>query len=155
MTVEQEIVSAERQILVWHRSSEASRRLASIPGIGPIIATALIASVADPSMFRSGREMAAWIGLVPKQNSTGGKVRLGRISKQGDKYLRWLLVAGAMAVIRHGRKTDFAARPWLADLVARKPAKVAAVAVANRIARTAWVLMAQGGTYRPPAITAA
>ncbi len=155
MTVEQEIATSERQILVWHRSNEASRRLASIPGIGPIIATALIASVADPSIFRSGREMAAWIGLVPRQNSTGGKERLGRISKQGDKYLRWLLVAGAMAVIRHGRKTDFAARPWLADLVARKPAKVAAVAVANRIARTAWVLMARGGTYRPPAITAA
>ena len=154
MTVEQEIATSERQILVWHRSNEASRRLASIPGIGPIIATALIASVADPSIFRSGREMAAWIGLVPKQNSTGGKERLGRISKQGDKYLRWLLVAGAMAVIRHGRKTGFAARPWLADLVEHKPTKVAAVALANRIARTAWVLLARGGTYRQPRITA-
>jgi transposase len=153
MSVEQEIASAERQILVWHRSNEASRRLASIPGIGPIIATALIASVADPSIFRSGREMAAWIGLVPKQNSTGGKERLGRISKQGDKYLRWLLVAGAMAVIRHGRKTGFAAQPWLANLAQRKPAKVAAVALANRIARTAWVLLARGGTYRQPALT--
>jgi transposase len=154
MTVEQEIASAERRILVWHRSNEASRRLESIPGIGPIIATALIASVADPSIFKSGPEMAAWIGLVPKQNSTGGKERMGHISKQGDKYLRWLLVAGAMAVIRHGRKTGFAARPWLADLVEHKPAKVAAVALANRIARTAWVLLARGGTYRPPAITA-
>lgn len=154
MTVDQEIVTSDRQILVWHRSNEASRRLESIPGIGPIIATALIASVADPSIFKSGREMAAWIGLVPKQNSTGGKERLGRISKQGDKYLRWLLVAGAMAVIRHGRKTDFAARPWLADLVKHKPAKVAAVALANRIARTAWVLLARGGTYRPPAMSA-
>jgi len=150
MTVEQEAASAEREILVWHRSNEASRRLESIPGIGPIIATALIASVADPSIFKSGREMAAWIGLVPKQNSTGGKQRLGRISKQGDHYLRWLLVAGAMAVIRHGRKTNFAARPWLADLVERKPPKVAAVALANRAARTAWVLMAKGGTYRQP-----
>jgi transposase len=154
MTLEQEIASAERQILVWHRSNEASRRLTSIPGIGPIIATALIASVADPSIFRSGREMAAWIGLVPKQNSTGGKERLGRISKQGDKYLRWLLVAGAMAVIRHGRKTGFVARPWLADLVEHKPAKVAAVALANRIARTAWVLLARGGTYHQPRISA-
>ena len=154
MTVEQEIALAERQILVWHRSNEASRRLESIPGIGPIIATALIASAADPSVFKSGREMAAWIGLVPKQNSTGGKERLGRISKQGDHYLRWLLVAGAMAVIRHGRKTDFATRPWLANLVERKPAKVAAVALANRIARTAWVLLAKGGTYQQPRITA-
>ena len=154
MTVEQEIASAERQILVWHRSNEASRRLESIPGTGPIIATALIASVADPSIFKSGREMAAWIGLVPKQNSTGGKERLGRISKQGDHYLRWMLVAGAMAVIRHGRKTDFASRPWLADLVGRKPTKVAAVALANRIARTAWVLMAKGGTYCQPGMRA-
>ena len=154
MTVEQEIASAERQILAWHRSNEASRRLESIPGIGPIIATALIASAADPSVFKSGRAMAAWIGLVPKQNSTGGKERLRRISKQGDHYLRWLLVAGAMAVIRHARKTDFATRPWLADLVRRKPAKVAAVALANRIARTAWVLLAKGGTYQQPRITA-
>ena len=155
MTVEQEIASAEREILVWHRSNEASRRLASIPGIGPITATALAASVTEPSLFKSGRALAAWIGLVPKQSSTGGKERMGRISKQGDHYLRWLLVAGAMAVIRHGRKTDFAARPWLGDLVARKPVKVAAVALANRTARTAWVVLAKGETYRPPATTAA
>lgn len=155
MSVEQEIASAERQILVWHRSNEASRRLASIPGIGPIIATALIASVADPSTFKSGREIAAWIGLVPKQNSTGGKERLGRISKQGDKYLRWLLVAGAMAVIRQGRKTNFAGQPWLARLVGERPTKVAAVALANRNARTAWALLMRGEAYcRPAAIPA-
>jgi transposase len=153
MTVEQEIGAGERQILLWHRSNEASRRLESIPGIGPLIATALVGSVADPSIFKSGREMAAWIGLVPKQNSTGGKARLGRISKQGDHYLRWLLVAGAMAVIRHGRKTNFVARPWLAHLVEGKPTKVAAVALANRTARTAWVLLAKGGTYHQPALT--
>ena len=150
-----EIAAAQQHIHAWHRSNEASRRLASIPGIGPMIATALVASVADPSVFKSGRELAAWIGLVPQQNSTGGKERLGRISKQGDRYLRWLLVAGAMAVIRHGRKTNFATRPWLADLVERKPTKVAAVALANRIARTAWVLLATGGTYRQPGMTAA
>ncbi len=155
MTVAQEIASAQQHIHAWHRSNEASRRLASIPGIEPIIATALVASVADPSVFKSGRELAAWIGLLPQQNSTGGKERLGRISKQGDRYLRWLLVAGAMAVIRHGRKTNFATRPWLADLVERKPTKVAAVALANRIARTAWVLLVTGGTYRPPGMTAA
>ncbi len=151
MTVEQEIASAEQQILVWHRSNEASRQLASIPGIGPVVATALIASVADPSIFRSGREMAAWIGLVPKQNSTGGKERMGRISKQGDKYLRWLLVTGAMSVIRHGRKTNFENNPWLTSLMHRKPTKVAAVALANKIARTAWVVLANGEAYRHPA----
>ncbi len=151
MTVQHEIACAERRILAWHRSSAASRHLESIPGIGPMIATALVASVSDPSIFRSGRELAAWIGLVPKQNSTGGKQRMGRISKQGDQYLRWLLVAGAMSVIRHGRKTNFEKNPWLADLVHRKPAKVAAVALANKNARTAWALLANGEVYRQPA----
>jgi transposase len=106
--------------------------------------------VTDPSIFKSGRGMAAWIGLVPRQNSTGGKERLGRISKQGDQYLRWLLVAGAMSVIRHAKRrgtTD----PWLAQLIARKPTKVAAVALANKMARIAWVLLRHGGTYRKPA----
>ena len=148
MNLEPEIAAAEQHIHAWHRSSEDSRRLESIPGIGPIIATALVASVADPSVFKSGRELAAWIGLVPKQNSTGGKERLGRISKQGDRYLRWLLVAGAMSVIRHGRRTNFENNPWLADLMRRKPAKVAAVALANKNARTAWALLANGETYR-------
>ena len=121
---------------------------ATIPGIGPIIATALTASVTDPTVFKSGRELAAWIGLVPRQNSTGGKARLGRISKQGDTYLRWLLVAGAMAVIRHGRSSNYAKTPWLADLVAHKPTKVVAVALANKMARTAWALLDTGEGYR-------
>ncbi len=151
MTVSEEIRETERQILLWHRSNAASRRLATIPGIGPITATALVASVTDPAVFTSGRDLAAWIGLVPKQNSTGGKARLGRISKQGDPYLRWLLVAGAMAVIRQGRKTDFAKMPWLADLTARKPTKVAAVALANKTARMAWALLVNGKIYRRPA----
>jgi transposase len=150
MTVEHEIAIGERRILRWHRDSQTSRRLASIPGIGPIIATALTASVTDPAVFKSGRELAAWIGLVPRQNSTGGKERMGRISKQGDPYLRWLLVAGAMAVIRQGRKTDFAKMPWLADLMARKPTKVVAVALANKTARIAWALLANDDTYRRP-----
>ncbi len=155
MLVEQEVACTELRIHAWHRSNDASRRLESIPGIGPIIATALVASVTDPSNFKSGRELAAWIGLVPRQNSTGGKERLGRISKQGDRYLRWLLVAGAMSVIRQGRKNNFAKRPWLADLVARKPTKVAAVALANRNARTAWALLVSGERYRAPTTSAA
>ena len=92
---------------------------------------------------------------MPRQTSTGGKQRLGRISKAGDHYLRWLLVAGAMTVIRHGRRTKFAKRPWLGDLVARKPTKLAAVALVNKNARTAWALLANGGNYRQPAVTAA
>ncbi len=149
--VERQAACNEHRIHAWHRSNEASRRLESIPGIGPIIATALVASVSDPSIFKSGRELAAWIGLVPKQNSTGGKQRLGRISKQGDQYLRWLLVAGAMSVIRQARKTNFESNPWLGDLEHRKPTKVAAVALANKIARTAWAVLAYGETYRQTA----
>ncbi len=155
LSLEREISAAEQRIHAWHRANEVSQRLETIPGIGPITASALAASITDPSVFRSGRELAAWIGLVPRQTSTGGKERLGRISKAGDHYLRWLLVAGAMTVIRHGRRTNFSKRPWLADLVARKPTKVAAVALANKNARTAWALLANGGTYRQPAITAA
>ena len=154
LSLQAEIGAAEQRIHAWHRASEVSRRLETIPGIGPITATALAASVTDPSVFRSGRELAAWIGLVPRQNSTGGKERLGRISKQGDHYLRWLLVAGAMAVIRQARRRD-TANPWLAKLIAHKPTKVAAVALANKIARIAWVLLQHGGTYRKSATVAA
>ncbi len=153
MSLHLEIGAAEQRIHAWHRASEVSRRLETIPGIGPITATALAASITDPSVFRSGRELAAWIGLVPRQNSTGGKDRLGRISKQGDHYLRWLLVAGAMAVIRQAKRRD-TANPWLAQLIANKPTKVAAVALANKSARIAWVLMRDGGTYRKPAAAA-
>ena len=146
-SLEREIVGAERRIYAWHRTNEESRRLETTPGIGPITASALVSSIADPSIFKSGRSMAAWIGLVPRQNSTGGKARMGRISKQGDQCLRWLLVAGAMTVIRHAKRcgtTD----PWLADIIASKPTKVAAVALANKNARIAWALLRQGGTYR-------
>ncbi len=148
LSLEREISGAERRIHAWHRTNEDSRRLETTPGIGPITASALASSITDPHVFRSGREMAAWIGLVPRQCSTGAKER--RISKQGDQYLRWLLVAGAMTVIRHAKRrgtTD----PWLADIIARKPTKVAAVALANKNARTAWALLHHGGTYRRPA----
>ncbi len=123
LSLEREIIAAEQRIHAWHRANEVSQRLESIPGIGPITASALAASITDPSLFKSGREMAAWIGLVPKQNSTGGKERLGRISKQGDQYLRWLLVAGAMTVIRHAKRRGTRNLPWLANLIFRKPTK--------------------------------
>jgi len=154
MSLQVEIGVAEQRIHAWHRASEVSQRLETIPGIGPITATALAASITDPSVFKSGRELAAWIGLVPRQSSTGGKDRLGRISKQGDHYLRWLLVAGAMTVIRHAKRRG-TANLWLAGLIANKPTKVAAVALANKIARVAWVLMRDGGTYRKPVAAAA
>jgi transposase len=145
-----EIHAAEKHIHAWHRSNEVSRRLETIPGIGPIIASALAASITDPEVFRSGRELAAWIGLVPRQNSTGGKQRLGKISKQGDRYLRWLLVAGAMSVVRHARRRGTANLPWLTNIIARKPTKVAAVALANKTARIVWALLRHGGTYQRP-----
>ncbi len=150
-----EVALLEKRIHVWHRSSESSRRLETIPGIGPITASALAASISDPHLFRNGRELAAWIGLVPRQNSTGGRERLGHISKQGDPYLRWLLVAGAMSVIRQARRRGSAKTPWLANMLATKPAKVAAVAQANKTARIAWVLLKNGGTYQGPEVAAA
>ena len=154
LSLHEEICVADKRLHVWHRSNPVSQRLATIPGVGPVTASALAASIADPSVFKSGREMAAWIGLVPRQNSTGGKQRLGKISKQGDQYLRWLLVAGAMAVIRHAKRRVATNQPWLDDLIARRPTKVVAVALANKMARMAWALLRHGGAYRQPVITA-
>jgi transposase len=151
LSLDKEIYAAEKRIHTWHRSNEVSCRLETIPGIGPIIASALAASVTDPEVFKNGRELAAWIGLVPRQTSTGGKQRLGKISKQGDQYLRWLLVAGAMSVIRHAKRRG-TNQAWLADMIARKPTKVAAVALANKITRIAWVVLMRGETYRPAAL---
>jgi transposase len=144
-----EIGSIDKRIQAWHRACEDSRRLEEIPGIGPIVATALVAEVGDWQQFRSGRNLAAWIGLVPKQHSTGGKERLGSITKQGNRYLRWLLVAGAMAVIRYARQHG-TKRAWLTRLMTRRPAKVAAVALANKIARMAWAIMARGERFTEP-----
>ena len=151
LSLHEEIAIAERRIHAWHRSSAVSRRLETIPSIGPIIASALAASITDPEVFKNGRELSAWIGLTPRQNSTGGKQRLGKISKQGDQYLRWLLVAGAMSVVLHAKRRGTTNLPWLADIIARKPTKVAAVALANKTARIVWALLRHGGTYQKPA----
>src|SRR5215470_14475185 len=145
----------DRQIMAWHRSSEASKRLDDIPGVGPALATALVASVADPKAFRSGRDFSAWIGLVPKQRSSGGKDKLGGISKQGDRYLRSLFTVGALAVIRYAKIHGTGRRPWLAALLARRPTKVAAIALANKMARMAWAMMAKAEHYKEPAALAA
>jgi len=148
------IGSIEKRIIVQHRSNEASKRLKTIPGIGILGATAIAATVADPKVFRSGRDFAAWIGIVPREDSTGGKQKLGPISKQGDRYLRRILVIGAHAVLKQVRQRP-EKYPWLTELLARKPFKVVAVALANKMARIAWALLAKGGTYRAPALTVA
>jgi len=143
-TIGSEIASIGKSILAWHRSCEPSRRLEEIPGVGPIVATALVTEIGDWKAFKSGRGLAAWIGLVPKQHTTGGKDKLGSITKQGNRYLRWLLVAGAMAVIRYAQKHGTKKRPWLGRLMERRPTKVAAVALANKMARIAWAIMTRG-----------
>ncbi len=145
-----QVHALERRLLAWHRQDQDSQRLATIPGVGIISATALAASVPDPSLFRSGREFAAFLGLVPRQNSSGGKERLGRISKMGDRYLRKLLVIGATSVIRRARTGALASAPWILSLLERRPARVVTVAMANKTARIVWAVLARREVYRVP-----
>lgn len=145
----------ERALLAWHRTNEASRRLATIPGVGVITATALVATVGDAHQFSSARQFAAWLGLVPLQHSSGGKERLGRISKRGDGYLRRLLVHGARAVLFWSKHRKQTRSPWLEGLLLRRPTNVVLVAMANKTARIVWAMLARNDVYRPGACVAA
>src|ERR1700681_1730967 len=140
-----ELKAIEAKLMAWHRANPDSRRLAQIPGVGPIGATALVMKAPDPRLFPSGRHFAAWIGLTPKDHSTAGKTRLGKITRAGDEMLRSVLVAGATAVIKEGKRGR--GSPWLLALLKRKSPKLAAVALANKIARIAWKLMVTGESY--------
>ncbi len=142
-----ELKAIEARLMAWHRANADSRRLAQIPGIGLIGATTLVMKTPDPRAFASGRHFAAWLGLTPKDHSTAGKTRLGKITRAGDEMLRSLLVAGATAVIQQMRRGRGRPSPWLVALLARKPPKLAAVALANKIARIAWKLMTTGESY--------
>lgn len=146
-TLDDQINEIERRLQVWHRNDASSRRIAEIPGVGLLTATAAIASIGDPRAFNSGRELAAWLGLVPRQSGTGGRLRLLGISKHGDTYLRTLLIHGARSVLTHSK----APPTWATKLAQRRPQNVAIVALANKIARTIWVLLARGQEYAPPA----
>jgi transposase len=151
MAVSVEIAELEQQLAGWHAKSEASRRLAAIPGLGIITATAIAATVTDAEQFSSGRRFACWLGLTPQQHSTGGKTRLGGISKQGDRYLRRLLVVGATAVMRHVQDKPTPMANWIRKLSEKKPFRVVSVALANKLARIAWVVLTRKEVYHPDA----
>ncbi len=148
-SVQGRIKALEARLTAWHRSSEASRRLAAIPGVGVITATALVATIGDAAQFRSGRQLSAWLGLVPRQHASGGKARLGRISKHGDGYIRRLLVHGARTVLRWRRAKPGARPGWTDRLLARRPTNVVLVAMANKTARVAWALLRHERIYQP------
>jgi transposase len=147
--LDQQVRELERQIIAWHRGSELSRKLEKIPGIGPLAATALVASIADPRSFKNGRQVSAWLGLVPRQNSSGGKSTLLGISKRGDVYLRTLLIHGARSVILMAKRQTENKNVWLAKLLNRRHPNIAAVALANKNVRTVWALLAHGRDFKP------
>ena len=151
--VKLQILENDRRVLALARSTELGRRLMEVPGIGPLVASALVACVPDPAMFSCGRNMSAWLGLVPRQNSSGGKERLGSVTKAGNRYLRQMLFTGAMAVVR--RAMQGTRRSWLSRLLERRAPKAAAMALANKNARIAWAMMVSGEHYREPMAIAA
>ena len=144
----EQLAEIEARLMAWHRENEASRRLAQVPGIGPIGASLLVMKTPDPRAFRSSRYFAAWMGLTPKDHSTAGKMKLGAITRAGDEALRSVLVVGAMSVIRQAKRGKGGQWAWLADLLRRKPLKLAAVALANKMARIAWKMMVTGESYQ-------
>jgi len=152
--VDEHLAMIDAQIEAWRQDSAAAQALKTIPGIGALISAALAAHVADPSVFRSGRDFAAWMGLVPRQNSSGGKDRLGRITKQGNPYLRRLLVLGATASLRWLQKRTDPLADWTRNLLLRRPARLVTVALANKMARIAWAIMMTGELFRSEARTA-
>lgn len=154
--VEDRLERLERDLMVWHRTNAVSQLLTTLPGVGPITATAMVASIGDPAHFRSARQFAAWLGLTPQPHSSGGKERLGGISKRGDGYLRKLLIHGARTVVRwRHRGVGLLTSPWLAELLQRRPVNVATVALANKNARILWAMMMRGESFRTPASIAA
>lgn len=148
------ITMLDREIKARAKADPVARRLMTVPGVGPIVATALVALAPPASTFRRGRNFAAWVGLTPRQNSSGGKERLGRISKMGDRNLRRLLILGASSAAKVAAKDPSQASPWLAGMLSRKPRMLVTVALANKITRIVWALMAHGGSYRAPAAAA-
>lgn len=152
--VNDQVLENDRRVRASARATEIGCRLMEVPGVGPVLASAIIATVPDPTTFKSGRDLAAWIGLVPRQNSSGGKEKLGGITKQGDRYLRQLLVMGALAVIRYAQRHG-TKRPWLIQLLSRRTPTIAAVALANKMARMIWAMMMTGQRYREPVVAAA
>jgi transposase len=146
--LKQELAMLDKQMISWHRTSADSQRLVTIPGVGVVTATATLAAIGDGKQFRSGREYAAWVGLVPRQHSSGGKERLGRISKQGNMYLRKLLVTGATTQLLGKRRQQAPGGIWFEALLHRKPARVATVALANKMARVIWAVLTKGEAYR-------
>jgi transposase len=147
--MQKDIVALEKEILTWHASNDVSRRLATIPGVGSLTASAIAATVGDAGQFKSGRELAAWVGLTPRQNSSGGKERLGGITRQGNAYIRRLLVLGATGQLRGERRDKAPGGGWFKELCGRKPPRVATVALANKTARVVWAVMVRGQEYRP------
>lgn len=147
--LDERIGRLDRQILAWHKADPESRRLATIPGVGPITASAIVASLAEPGAFRSGRHLAAWLGLTPRQSSSGGKQQLGGVSKMGNRYLRTLLVLGATSMVRQAQRSKAPQLAWIAKLLERKPARLVTLALANKTARIIWAIWVSGQTYQP------